>query len=165
MHFIIIFSSIVYACKSKIRNCDSAEVYDGDTKFSSTLQKDSVSPFDLLRNKPTVEKCDIWNEYAVVTKGLSCFRFTPGFKAVIDEYFEHHPDRDPVVNKLPKESLVATLKKEVYHLLYRNFKLKELKEKISEGYDSLCAWLKKLLTDWGLPDWADNPFALPRPPD
>ena len=148
----------------KVMGCDSAEVYGGDAEMSAALQKDSMSPFDLLRGKPTAEKCDLWNEYAVATKGLSCFRFTPGFKAVIDEYFEKHSDRDPVVKKLPKESLVATLKEEVYHLLYRNFKLKELKQKVAEGYESLCAWLKELLTDWGLPEWAEQPFVLPRSP-
>ena len=87
------------------------------------------------------------------------------FKAVIDEYFEHHPDRDPVAVKSAQETVVATLKEEVYHLLYRNFKLKELKQKVAEGYDSLCDWLKKLLTDWGLPDWAERPFVLSRPLD
>ncbi len=148
----------------KVMGCDSADVYGGDTELSSTLQKDSMSPFDLLRGKPTAEKCDLWNEYAVATKGLSCFRFTKGFKEVIDKYFEQHPDRDPVTNKLPKESVVATLKEEVYHLLYRNFKLKELKQKVSEGYESLCDWLKKLLIDWGLSEWAEQPFVLPRSP-
>lgn len=148
----------------KIMGCDSAEVYGGDKELSSALQKDSMSPFDLLRGKPSAEKIDLWNEYAIATKGLSCFRFTPGFKAVIDEYFEQHPDRDPVAMKSAQETVVATLKEEVYHLLYRNFKLKELKQKVAEGYDSLCDWLKKLLTDWGLPDWAEQPFVLPRPP-
>lgn len=144
----------------KVMGCDSAEVYGGDTELASTLQKDSMSPFDLLRGKPTAEKCDLWNEYAVATKGLSCFRFTPGFKAVIDEYFEQHPDRDPVVNKLPKETVVATLKKEVYHLLYRNLKLEEVKRTVSDFvktagcdvvkvYDLLYDWLKKLFVDWG----------------
>ena len=148
----------------KIMGCDSAEVYGGDKELSSALQKDSMSPFDLLCGKPSAEKIDLWNEYAIATKGLSCFRFTPGFKAVIDEYFEQHPDRDPVAMKYAQETVVATLKEEVYHLLYRNFKLKELKQKVAEGYDSLCDWLKKLLTDWGLPDWAEQPFVLPRPP-
>ena len=148
----------------KIMGCDSAEVYGGDKELSSALQKDSMSPFDLLRGKPSAEKIDLWNEYAIATKGLSCFRFTPGFKAVIDEYFEQHPDRDPVAMKSAQETVVAMLKEEVYHLLYRNFKLKELKQKVAEGYDSLCDWLKKLLTDWGLPDWAEQTFVLPRPP-
>ena len=150
---------------AKIMGYDSAEVYGGDKELASTFQKDSMSPFDLLRGKPSAEKIDLWNEYAIATKGLSCFRFTPGFKAVIDEYFEQHPDRDPVAMKSAQETVVATLKEEVYHLLYRNFKLKELKQKVAEGYDSLCDWLKKLLTDWGLPDWAEQPFVLPRPPD
>ena len=106
----------------------------------------------------------MWNEYALATKGLSCFRFTPGFKAVIDEYFEQHPDRDPVAMKSAQETVVATLKEEVYHLLYRNFKLKELKQKVAEGYDALRDWLRELFIGWGLSSWCENPYSLPRPP-
>ena len=149
----------------KIMGCDSAEMYGGDKELTNSLNKNAMSPFDLLRMPVTAEIADLWNEYAIATKGKSCFRFARGFKPVIDEYFAQHPDRDPASASKPKESTVASLKEEVYHLLYRNFKLKELKQKVSEGYESLCAWLKKLLTDWGLPDWAEQPFVMPRPPD
>jgi len=73
---------------AKIMGCDSPEMYGGDKELASILQKDSVSPFDLLLKKPSAEIADLWNEYAIVTKGLSCFRITPGFKEVIDEYFD-----------------------------------------------------------------------------
>jgi len=146
-----------------VMGCDSAEVYGGDTELSLTLQKDSISPFDLLRGRPSAEKIDLWNEYAFATKGLSCFRFTPGFKAVINEYFEKNPHRN-LVAQMPKEKVVATIGQEVYHLLYRNFKLKEFKQKIVEGYDALRDWLRELFIDWGLLSWCENPYSLPRPP-
>ena len=149
---------------AKIMGCDSDDMYGGDVELSATLQKDTMIPFDLLRGEPTAEKVDLWNEYALATKGLSCFRFTLGFKAVIDEYFEQHPDRDPVAMKSAQETVVATLKEEVYHLLYRNFKLKELKQKVAEGYDALRDWLRELFIGWGLSSWCENPYSLPRPP-
>ena len=149
---------------AKIMGCDSAEMYGGDKELSSTLQKNSTTPFDLLRGKPSAEKADLWNEYAIATKGLSCFRFTPGFKDVIDNYFEQNPDRDPVANKSSSGTVVATLKEEAYYPLYRNFKLQELKKQALEGYECLSAWLKDVFTDWGLLGLADEPFALPRPP-
>lgn len=132
--------------------CDSAEMYGGDKELTALLQKDSMSPFDLLCGETTAEKVDLWNEYAVATKGLSCFRFTPGFKDVIDEYFEKYPNRNPSAYDLPAESLVASLDQRLYHLLYRNFKLEELKEKVVEGCDSLCSWLRKTLIELGVPD-------------
>lgn len=161
----------------KIMGCDSAEVYGGDKELSSTLQKDSMSPFDLLRKKPSAEIADLWNEYAVATKGLSCFRFTKGFKAVIDEYFAQHPNRDPVKMKKPKEFTIAPLREEVYHLLYRNLKLEEVKRTVSDFvktagcdvarvYDLLYAWLKKLFVDWGLDEPSEEDlFIFSRPPD
>ena len=95
--------------------CDSPEMYGGDKELASILQKDSVSPFDLLLKKPSAEIVDLWNEYAIVPKGLSCFRFTPGFKEVIDEYFRQKSNRDPVAVNLPPEFFVASLKEDVYH--------------------------------------------------
>ena len=148
---------------AKIMGCDSDDMYGGDAELSATLQKDTMIPFDLLRGEPTAEKVDLWNEYAFATKGLSCFRFTPGFKAVIDEYFEKNPHRN-LVAQMPKEKVVATIGQEVYHLLYRNFKLKELKQKIVEGYEALRDWLRELFIDWGLLSWCENPYSLPRPP-
>ena len=162
---------------AKIMGCDSVEMYGGDKEMSESMQKDSMSPFDLLRGKPTAETADLWNEYAVATKGLSCFRFTKGFKQVIDEYFEQHPDRDPVKMKKPKEFMVAPLKEEVYHLLYRNLKLEEVKGtvagfvktagcNISKIYELLFEWLKKLFVDWGLDEPTEEDlFVLSRPPD
>ena len=151
---------------AKIMGCDSSEIYGGDKELSSVFQKDSFSPFDLLRGKITAEAVDLWNEYAIATKGLSCFRFSPGFKKVIDEYFEQHPERDPVDKRLPKESLVAQLRADVYHLLYRHFKLDELKAKTAEGYESLLAWLNAFLEEFGdeLPEQSAKskfPFVLP----
>ena len=77
----------------KIMGCDSAEMYGGDKKLTNSLNKSALSPFDLLRMPVTAEIADLWNEYAIATKGKSCFRFARGFKQVIDEYFEQHPDR------------------------------------------------------------------------
>ena len=82
---------------------------------------------------------------------------------MIDEYFEKNPHRN-LVAQMPKEKVVATIGQEVYHLLYRNFKLEELKQKIVEGYDALRDWLRELFIDWGLLSWCENPYFLPRPP-
>ena len=162
---------------AKIMGCDSAEMYGGDKEMSASMQKDSMSPFDLLRGKPTAETADLWNEYAVATKGLSCFRFTKGFKAVIDEYFEQHPDRDPVKIKNSKELTIAPLREEVYHLLYRNLKLEEAKRTIADFvkiaglnvvklHDLLFEWFKKLFVDWGLDEPSEEDlFVFARPPD
>ena len=147
----------------KIMGCDSAEMYGGDKEFTNTLNKNSIAPFDLLRMKPSAEIVDLWCEYAVATKGLSSFRFTPGFKKVIDEYFKQHPDRDFVSVEKPKDSFAVSLKEDVYHLLYRNFKVVEVKRTIADFvkkaelnvtkvYDFVYDWLKKLFVSWGLPE-------------
>lgn len=162
---------------AKIMGCDSAEMYGGDKEMSESMQKDSMSPFDLLRGKPTAEIADLWNEYAVATKGLSCFRFTKGFKAVIDEYFAQHPNRDPVKMKKPKEFTIAPLREEVYHLLYRNLKLEEVKRTISDFvksadfdiskvYELIFDWLKKLFVRWGFDEPSEEDlFVLASPLD
>ena len=161
---------------AKIMGCDSAEVYGGDKELAATLQKNSLSPFDLLRGEPTAEEVDLWNEYAAATKGLSCFRFARGFKEVIDEYFARNPHRDPVSKNLPRESFVVSLREEIYHLLYRNFKIEEIRNiiasliktagfDISKVYDLLYSWLKKLFVGWGLPEpMEEDLFVMPRPP-
>lgn len=127
--------------------------------------------------KPTAEIVDLWNEYAIATKGLSVFRFTPGFKGVIDEYFKQHPDRDPVSAQKPKAVFTAPLKKEIYHLLYRNFKIAEVKRiiadfvrkakfNVAKVYDFIFDWLKNLFVDWGLPEpLEEDLFVFPRPPN
>lgn len=162
---------------SKIIGCDSAEMYGGDKEIASAFNKDAMSPFDLLRMPVTAEIADLWNEYAIATKGKSCFRFARGFKPVIDEYFAQHPDRDPASASKPKESTVASLKDFVYHLLYRNFKVEEVKRtlagfvktagcNVSKIRELLFEWLKRLFVDWGLPEpMEDDLFVYSRPPD
>ena len=160
---------------SKIMGCDSAEIYGGDKELTNLLNKNSVSPFDLLRMPVTAEIADLWNEYAIATKGKTCFRFGRGFKQVIDEYFERHPDRDPVSASKPKESVIAPLKDSVYHLLYRNFKLEEVKRTIVDFmeiadlsvvklHELLFEWLKKLFVGWGFDEPTEEDlfcFSLP----
>lgn len=161
----------------KLMGCDSAEMYGGDKEFTNSLNKNAISPFDLLRMPVTAEIADLWNEYAIATKGKSCFRFARGFKAVIDEYFAQHPDREPVSASKPKESVIAPLKDSVYHLLYRNFKIEDVKRTIvdfvktaglnvSKLHDLLFEWLKKLFIDWGFDEPSEEDlFVLSRPPD
>ena len=162
---------------AKLMGCDSAEMYGGDKELTNSLNKNAMSPFDLLRMPVTAEIADLWNEYAIATKGKSCFRFARGFKQVIDEYFEQHPDRDPVKMKKPKEITIAPLKEEVYHLLYRNLKIEEVKRtivdfirvagcNIAKIRELLFEWLKKLFVDWGLDEPTEEDlFVLSRPPD
>ena len=161
----------------KIMGCDSAEMYGGDKEFTNSLNKNALSPFDLLRMPVTAEIADLWNEYAIATKGKSCFRFARGFKQVIDEYFEQHPDRDPVSASKPQESVIAPLKDKVYHLLYRNFKVEEVKRMIvdfvrsagcnvSKIRDLLFEWLRKLFVGWGFDEpSAEDLFVFARSPD
>lgn len=166
----------------KIMGCDSAEMYGGDKELTNSLNKNAMSPFDLLRMPVTAEIADLWNEYAIATKGKSCFRFARGFKPVIDEYFAQHPDRDSVSASKPKESTVASLKDFVYHLLYRNFKVEEVKRtlagfvktaglNVAKLHDLLFEWLKKLFVDWGLDEpterdlFVGEEFVFARPPD
>ena len=167
----------------KIMGCDSAEMYGGDKELTNSLNKNAMSPFDLLRMPVTAEIADLWNEYAIATKGKSCFRFARGFKPVIDEYFAQHPDRDPASASKPKESTVASLKDSVYHLLYRNFKVEEVKRtlagfvktaglNVAKLHELLFEWLKKLFVDWGLDEPTESDlfvggeeFVFARPPD
>ena len=66
----------------------------------------------------------------------------------------------------PDEDIVATITHDVYQILYRNFKLTELREKISEGYDALCDWFKQTFTELGCPELCEIPLAMPfKPPD
>ncbi len=162
---------------AKIMGCDDKLVYGGDAEMTATTQKDTMIPFDLLGGECTANKVDLWNEYAIATKGLSVFRFTPGFKAVIDEYFEKNPQRDPdktsgngkssggISGEKKPEKTVGIIPVEVYKLFAQNFMLKNLKKQILEGYDALCAWLKKMFVELGVPQWCDNSFYMPRPPD
>lgn len=166
----------------KIMGCDSAEMYGGDKELTNSLNKNALSPFDLLRMPVTAEIADLWNEYAIATKGKSCFRFARGFKPVIDEYFAQHPDRDPAKAIKPKESTVASLKDSVYHLLYRNFKVEEIKRtlasfvktaglNVAKLHELLFEWLKKLFVDWGLDEpteedlFVREEFVFAHPPD
>lgn len=161
----------------KIMGCDSAEMYGGDKELTDSLNKNALSPFDLLRMPVTAEIADLWNEYAIATKGKTCFRFARGFKQVIDEYFAQHPDRDPVSASKPKESVIAPLKDEVYHLLYRNFKVEEVKRTIVDFVKSagcnvakirnlLFEWLRKLFVGWGLDEPSEEDlFVFACPPD
>lgn len=101
------------------------------------------------------------------------FVLRKGFKKVIDDYFEQRPYRDPVkIDKL-KEFTIASFKKEVYHLLYRNFKLEEVKRVIVDFVkivglnvdklrELLFEWLKRLFVGWGLDEPTEKDlFVLP----
>ena len=129
-------------------------------KQGEIYQVNDTEYFGKIMGCDSAEIADLWNEYAIATKGKSCFRFGRGFRQVIDEYFEQHPDRDPVSASKPQESVIAPLKDEVYHLLYRNFKVEEVKRTIvgfvrtagcnvSKIRDLLFEWLKKLFVGLG----------------
>ena len=75
----------------------------------------------------------------------------------------------------PKEFSIVGLRDEVYHLLYRNLKVVEVKRiianfvksagfNVSKAYDFVYDWLKKLFIGWGLPEPAEEDlFKSPRP--
>ena len=149
---------------AKIMGYDPVEIYGGDKELTAATLKNSKIPFDLIRDPSlTAADVDLWCEYAIATKGLRAFKLSRDLGKKVDAYFEEHPDDDSR-KVCPAESVVASLGRDVYHLLYRNFKLKELYQKISEGYESLCAWLEEIFISLGVPELCACPIAMPRPP-
>lgn len=150
---------------AKIMGYDPVEVYGGDKELTSATLKDSKIPFDLIRdpNLPAAN-VDLWCEYAIATKGVQAVKYSMGLEKDINAYFEAHPQANDTYKVRPKETVVASLGRDVYQVFYRNFKLKELYKKIAEGYDALVAWFKEVFVELGVPELCEVPIALPRPP-
>lgn len=154
---------------AKLIGVDKPEVFGGDSEMStaSTI-KNSRIPFDLLRDATLpAANVDLWVEYAFATKGVPAFNFAHGLEKEINAYFNEHPEHDKSSYKsCPAETLVASISTDVYQLLYRNFKLNELRDNAAKGYDSLCNWLRQTYADLGVPELATVPYAMPiRPPN
>lgn len=150
---------------AKLMGYDSLNVYGGDTEITTDKLKDSKTPFDLMmKTELTAGDIDLFCEYAVATKGVPAIKFSKGLEKQVKEYFTDHPKQSANA-PCPDEDIVATISHDVYQILYRNFKLTELREKIAEGYDALCDWFRQTFTELGCPELCDVPFAMPRPPD
>lgn len=148
----------------KIQGYDPINVYGGDNEVSADSFKNSKIPFDLLR-EVTASNIDLWCEYAIATKGVAALRISKPFAKKVNEFFEAHPDKDPIPKDLPPSKIVAHLEATIYRLFYRNFLIPQLKAKAAEGFDALFNWVKEKLVELGVSALCDDPTALPRPPN
>lgn len=149
---------------AKIMGYDPANVYGGDKEVTSDAFKNSKIPFDLLC-EVTAANIDLWCEYAIATKGMSALRISKPFAKKINEYFDAHPDKDPIPKDLPPSKVVAHLEHTIYRLFYRNFLIPQLKAKAAEGFDALRSWVRDKMVELGVSALCDDPTALPRPPN
>ena len=149
---------------AKLMGYDSLNVYGGDVELTTDKLKDSKTPFDLMmKTELTAGDIDLFCEYAIATKGIPAVKFSKGFEKQVKEYFDAHPKQSANA-PCPDEEIVATISHDIYQFLYRNFKLTELRGKISEGYDALCDWFNQTFTELGCPEFCSLPLAMPRPP-
>ena len=137
-------------------------VYGIDNELASTSLKGNKIPFDLIRDPSLpAANVDLWVEYAIATKGVPAVQYSHGLEKRVNDYFEDHPQVKDSYKVCPAENVVASLGGDVYQLLYRNFKLKELYEKVAEGYDALCSWLERTFVSFGVPELCTCPIACP----
>ena len=148
----------------KIYGYDPINVYGGDKEISADSFKNSKIPFDLLR-EITAANIDLWCEYAIATKGMAALRISKPLAKKVNEYFEAHPDKDPIPKGLPPSKVVAHLEATIYRLFYRNFLIPQLKAKAAEGFEALFSWVKDKMVELGVSALCDDPTALPRPPN
>ena len=149
---------------AKIMGYALGSVYGVDKELTTATLKNSTTLFDLLCDKVTASNGDLICEYAIATKGVAAFTFSQGLEDRVKKHFETFPDRKPSASKCPAEKLVATIRREVYQILYRNALIPQLLKVAAQGYDVLCAWLRSVYVELGVPQFCDDPFALPRPP-
>lgn len=148
----------------KIEGYDPINVYGGDNEVTADSIKNSKIPFDLLR-EVTANNIDLWCEYAIATKGVAALRISRPLAKKINEYFDAHPDKNPISKDLPPSKVVAHLKAEIYRLFYRNFLIPQLKAKAAEGFEALSSWVKDKMVELGVSALCNDPTALPRPPN
>ena len=151
---------------AKIMGYDNAAVFGGDTELTTNTLKDSKTPFDLLLfPELSANNIDLFCEYALATKGVQAFRFSKDLEKKVNEYYAAHP-KQSAMSPCPTETVVAAISHEAYQIVYQNFKVEELKAKISEGYDAVCNWFKQTFTELGCPELCEIPLAMPfKPPD
>ena len=154
---------------AKIMGYDKPEVFGGDTEMTGDQLKNSKTPFDLMLDS-SLPACnvDLWLEYALATKGVPAFKFSKSLEKQVNAYFDEHPELDKTNHPCPDESAVASITQEVYQILYRNFQLDALKQKVTEGYDAVCSWLNDTFVALGVPELCNSPFTMPtrpKPPD
>ena len=149
---------------AKIMGYDPVRVYGIDRELTASSLKNSKTFFDLLSDEVTASNCDLVCEYAIATKGIPAITFSSGLEKTVAQYFASHPEKKSARSPVPPETLVASIRREVYQILYRNALIPQLLKVATQGYDALCVWLRQVFLDLGLSRLCDDPFALPRPP-
>lgn len=148
---------------AKVFGCSSPSLYCGDTELTSG-SKGSRVPFDLLL-EDTAENVDLWVEYALATKGVRCFVFSHGFEKKVKEYFEEHPDRDPIPQLKKSTQVVAQISTRLYKIVEANFKVDEMMIVAAKGYEALCVWFRNFYIERGIPADKITDDMLPLPPN
>lgn len=146
---------------AKVMGCSS---YSGDSEMSSSMEKDSRLPFDLLR-EDTAENVDLWVEYALATKGVMSFFFAHGLEKCVEEYFLNHPVEDIKKDFVRSDKVVAQLNYNVYQLVYGCSEMDVMLKSAAQGYDELVTWFRQFYVSLGLADCDITEEMLPLPPD
>lgn len=122
-----------------------APLYGGDNELTASLEKNSKTPFELLRSEVTANLADLWCEYAIATKKIPCFTFSHGLQKEVDTYFASNDGIVPVSlgDGLAKEELVVRLWSKDYRWLYKHDLLGSLFDKAKQGFDVVKSWLKE----------------------
>lgn len=134
---------------AKMVGCDSSSLYGGDKELTSSNEKGSRVPFDLLC-EDTAENNDLWVEYALATKGVRSFIFSRGLEKRVADYFEEHPQKDTKKPFVRSTEVVARISRSVYKLLYSTFKLDEMLRTAVRGYEVLRSWFIDMYIQLGL---------------
>lgn len=139
--------------------------YGIDAEISADTFKKSTIPFDLLR-EVSAHNIDMWNEYALSTKGWHKIQFAKGLQQAIDSYFHEHPDNDPA-NKKPDFSCepVLQLDDQSYYYFLNSNLIPELLERSKHGFDAVYKWAKDEHGITILPPKPKPPPPSSAPPD
>ena len=145
---------------AKIMGYDPAKVYGGDKEMTAYNLKNSKIPFDLLMGKITANKCDLWCEYAIATKGIPSFKYSKGLERRVHEYFKANPGKiNPDYAKplnlefagweAPKEKVISNISKEALKFVHGIKRDQEMHDVARGGYEALEAWITALAKQYG----------------
>ena len=128
---------------AKLFGVDS-HIYGIDSELTMNNIKQSKTPFDLLRGAVTANAVDLWCEYALATKKLSCFVFSHGLKSEVDSFFDslRGASVESELCSCGDKSVVVRLKSDDYRWLYRHFCLGDFFDRVGRDVVSAVAWLK-----------------------
>lgn len=146
---------------AKIMGYDPAEVYGGDKEMTAYNLKNSKIPFDLLMGTIMANKCDLWCEYAIATKGIPSFKYSKGLEKRVHEYFKANPDKiNPDYTKplrfgfdgaeAPEEKIIANISEKALKFVHKIKRDQEMHDVAKGGYEALEAWITALATQYGV---------------